>query len=387
MMRQVKNLVQVRLPRVYKTLSRLLRTSMIRYQYRHRPESLDWHAGYTGGERVDDTEIIDRVVRSYLARAETPSGQWAEIYSERHGDIHDALVGGHRSRIEEILRDPNSSDLMYGFDNMAKSLLRGGKRIEEAHAPALTLDALISVAEAVGARPVANPERYRRRVERTGVAEIIEQIEHATGIDLQFPNFFPQEYGLESPKGIISYRAAQAIWQAWRISQLVRGLASPKVLEIGGGLGRTAYYARLFGIHDYTIVDIPISSLAQGYFLGCALGPEAVCLHGEPVPDSSRGRIRLMTPAYFLPGSQRYDLVVNVDSLTEIGKVAADEYLTAIGEHADRFLSVNHEENEITVSGLMKAGHGSLPASRSPCWTRRGYVDEVFQFVGAPRHT
>jgi hypothetical protein len=381
MMRRVKNLVQVHLPGIYKLSSRILGSSMIRYQYRHRPESLYWNAGYTSGGRIDDTEIIDRVVKSYLARAETPSGQWAEIYSERHGDIHEALVRGNRSRVEEILRDPNSSDLMYGFDNMARTLLRGGKRIEEIHAPALALDALISVAEAVGARTVANPERYRRRAERTGVAEVIEQIEHATGINLQVPNFYPAEYGLASPKGIISYRVAQAIWQAWRISQLVRGIPNPKVLEIGGGLGRTAYYARLFGIHDYTIVDIPISSFAQGYFLGCALGPEAVCLHGETVQDGSPGRINLMAPAYFLAGSQRYDLVVNVDSLTEIGKAAADEYLSAIGKHADHFLSVNHEANEITVSGLMKEGQGLLPASRSPCWTRRGYVEEVFQFA------
>lgn len=145
------------------------------------------------------------------------------------------------------------------------------------------------------------------------------------------PNPFPDEYGVASRRGVISYRVPQAMYQARRISTLLRDIRQPKVLEIGGGLGRTAFYARKLGIHDYTIVDIPVSAMAQGYFLGRTLGAESVALAGEG--DEAR-RIKIMPPSYFLDSDRQYDLVVNVDSLTEIGRAAADEYWSAIQQRA-----------------------------------------------------
>jgi len=177
----------------------------------------------------------------------------------------------------------------------------------------------------------------------------------------------------------MSYRVPQAIYQAWRISQLVSGIANPKVLEIGGGLGRTALYARQFGITDYTIVDIPVSSLAQGNFLGRVLGDERkISLFGEE--GASADQVKLFPPSYFLDGSGRYDVVLNADSLTEIGIVAARQYWSAIKARADVFLSINHEANEFTVASLIKETPSIVQRSRSPYWMRRGYVEEVCTF-------
>src|SRR5205823_4579304 len=170
-------------------------------------------------------------------------------------------------------------------------------------------------------------------------------IDRSLGFKVPVPNPFPEEYGLISERGIISYRVPQALYQAWRISRLVRDIKNPRVLEIGGGLGRTAYYARQFGIRDYTIVDIPVSSLAQGYFLGRVLGGDGVALFGEPL---SGDRVKLMPPALFLDGTESYDLVINVDSLTEIGRAAAEQYWAAIRARSGVFLSINHEANEFT---------------------------------------
>jgi hypothetical protein len=380
----LKRAIGAHFPSLYRFASRMVRASTIRYLYQRRPDALRSIAGYTAGEDDDDGRIIDRVVASYLKRAEMPSGQWADIYLERHRDIHEALLSGNRPRIEELLRRPISSDLMYGFDSMAKTLRRGGQRIEDRHAAALTLDALASLAEAIGARRLENPERYKWRARAIAVHEIVNQIERSFGFEIPVPNFFPSEYGLISPRGVISYRVPQAIWQAWRITQLVRGIQRPKVLEIGGGLGRTAFYARKFGITDYTIIDIPISSLAQGYFLGRSLGERAVTLHGEIAAGDSSDSIKIMSPKDFLEGSERYDLVVNVDSLTGIDRVDAKRYFLAIQARADKFLSVNHESNEFTVADLIRESGAVVHASRDPCWMRRGYLEEVVEFAQGP---
>jgi hypothetical protein len=192
------------------------------------------------------------------------------------------------------------------------------------------------------------------------------------------PNPFPRECGCASSRGVISYRVPQALYQAWRIRQLVAGIPRPRVLEIGGGLGRTAFYARQFGITDYTIIDIPISSLAQGNFLGRVLGEEDISLYGEA--EASTRQIKLLPPAAFLDRADRYDVVLNVDSLTEIGIVAARQYCSAIRNKADVFLSINHEANSFTVAGLIKEGGGAVEYSRTPYWLRRGYIEEVGSF-------
>jgi hypothetical protein len=359
-----------------------MKAPTFRYRHHRRPNSLDAKGGYSTGEGANDGRLIDRLVQSYSIRRENPSGQWSEIFLGRHADISEALASSDRPRIEEILRNPASSDIFYGFDGTVKSLRLGGLRIEDRRAPALALDGLTALAEALGARKIELPENYYFwRVNRIRADEVLGQIDKAIGFKVQVPNPFPSEYGLVSSRGIVSFRVPQAIYQAWRIARLLEGIEKPKVLEIGGGLGRTAFYARQFGIQDYTIVDIPVSSLAQGYFIGRTLGEESVSLFGENVTDD---RVKIMPPSFFLDGTERYDLVVNVDSLTEIGRAAADQYWSAIDRRASRLLSINHEANEFTVAQLIREGKHAR-ASRMPYWMRRGFVEEVVEF--APRNT
>ena len=185
---------------------------------------------------------------------------------------------------------------------------------------------------------------------------------------MTFPNPFAGEIGLATGRGTASYRAVQALYQAQRIKHF--GAAS--VVEIGGGLGRTAFYAWQSGVRDYTLVDLPLTGVAQAYFLGRTLGPENVCLFGEERPG-----IRVLPPTGFLEQSSHPDLVLNVNSLPELSRDAALAYVTEIRHRAARFLSVNHETEAFTVAELC-AEVGMPAAGRSPYWLRRGYVEELF---------
>lgn len=362
------------MPRHLSGLREAIRTAIksraIRHRYNRRLDNLgNANGAFAAGESAEDGALVDRLVASFKSRAEQPTGQWADIYSERHADIRQAIAADDRVGIERILRDPVTSDIFFGFDSTVRSLRAGGLRIEDRHAPRLVLDGLVTFAEAIGARPLEYPENYGLRRHPIAVEKVLEQIDRALGVALKVPNPYRGEYGLATPRGVVSFRVPQAIYQAWRIARLLDGVEHPRVLEIGGGLGRTAYYACAFGVRDYAIVDIPVSSLAQGYFLGRTLGPEAVALYGE---QRRADAIKLLSPAEFMHGGDRYDLVVNVDSLTEIGRQAADEYWGQIRARADRFLSINHEANEFTVTELIAPAR----ASRTPYWLRRGYVEE-----------
>ena len=152
----------------------------------------------------------------------------------------------------------------------------------------------------------------------------------------------------------------------------MRGLSAPGIVEIGAGLGRTAYYAWQLDIRDYTIIDIPMSGVAQAYFLGRTLGEKAIRLFGE---EEGPG-IRILPPAAFLAAADRYDLVVNVNSLTEMARETAVSYVDQIERRADLFWSVNHEANAFCVRELFSPS-AAAHVTRTPYWLRPGYVDEV----------
>jgi hypothetical protein len=197
-------------------------------------------------------------------------------------------------------------------------------------------------------------------------------IDEGVGHQVVFPNPFPGEIGLFSSRGIISERAIQAIYQAWRVYHLVKGNIDARIVEVGAGLGRTAFYAAQFGLHNYTIVDLPLTSVAQGYFLGRTLGPDAICLFKE-----EGSGIAILPPLAFLNSDDRYDLVLNADSLTEFDPETASAYCEAFRDRANIFLSINHEVNPFTVHKLYAAI--ARPAvSRTPYWMRAGYVEEIF---------
>lgn len=376
--KSIKNAISGLAPGVHNRIRNALRASSFNYRYIHRPDALIAKAAFAPGESGDDERLIDRLMQSYTARlAETPTDQWLRIFAGFHGDIHEAMISGDKARASTMLRNPAGNDMFYGFDNLSKSLIRS-KRIEDQQTARLTLDGLVSLAEAMGARRLDHPEGHRRLPQKVAAEEVLNQIDAALGFTLKVPNPFPREYGLRSDRGVISYRVPQAVYQAWRISQLVASIDKPKGLEIGGGLGRTAFYARALGILDYTIVDIPISSLAQGYFIGRTLGDEFVHLHGETA--GSDDTVKILAPEAFLAGTDRYDLILNADSLTEIGYPAAKAYWTQIERRCGTFLAINNEANEMTVHQLIREAGAAAASSRMPYWMRRGYVEEVVSF-------
>ena len=361
--------------------------SPLAFCFHRRPDALESFGATAVGFSADDQNLIARLVEAYQCvaqrQADIGDSMWKAFFLSRHQNIHRRLVEGNHSKVAEVLRDPASSDIFYGFDNLAASLLRPVDDIYRTYydyqrfSPGPVLDDLVRLAEAIGAVRLENPEGYTRRAQqRYTVEATIAALEAVFGFTLDFPNPFPGEFGLRSSRGVISYRATHAVYQAWRISQIMATVPNPRVLEIGGGLGRTALYARRFGITDYTIIDIPITSLAQGYFLGRVLGDDTVTLFGEEMPNSST-LIKLLPPSSFLDSNDRYDLIVNVDSLTEMDPTVARAYWTQIDARSDAFLSINHEGNPFTVKQLIDGSSNVDCSSRVPAWMRNGYVEET----------
>ena len=325
------------------------------------------------GDPAGDLGLAQRIIRMYAAGlGEFPGygkSMWSEI-NRLAAPLHELLLAGEPAAVAGALDNPQTTNLLQGFDNPVAAPYgftapdRNLLSIEIGPgAPARIYLALKRLAEAVGAVNLANPETL------TGTAlapdEYVARIEERIGAALEFPNFYPGEEGIVTGRGIVSYRPLQAIYQAWRLKQL----GARSVLEIGAGLGRTAFYANRFGIEHYTIVDIPLSNVAQAHFLGHALGPEAIALPGED------GRpIRLRGPRFIETAGDRFDVMLNVDSLSEMDATVAAGYIDFARRCAASVLSINREwDGAPRAADLLVAA----TTSRHPYWMRDGYVEEL----------
>lgn len=325
--------------------------------------------------------LISRIKISYqqaLTTSPSPSDSvlWSMIRSKQE-DIHNSLMTGNDEEIFDILSDPQSTNLYYGVDNLAKDILvriNGDNWKQHYTGLKSELDDLLV---ALGVVNLFNPQggsRYPNKDQpiAKSVDDAMQAVDNLFHGKLSFPNPFAGEFGISTSKGVMSYRSVQAIYQA----VLARRHAVTSCLEIGGGMGRTAYYSHLLGL-NYSVVDLPMTIVGQALFLSAALGEDSIWMIGDTMPRENR--IVLLPPSE-LKTAGRVDVVLNVDSLTEMGERSAKDYLVWIGENSNTFLSINHEANDFTASGLCQALYPSSLRSRSPYWLRPGYVEEAFSF-------
>lgn len=96
--------------------------------------------------------------------------------------------------------------------------------------------------------------------------------------------------------------------------------------------------------------------------------------------EDRQATISILPPVVYEQLVDSFDLIVNVDSLTEMAPATAEKYLHGAPRLANQFLSINHERNAFTVEAIYSKMPGVRPW-RSPCWIRRGYVEELICFT------
>lgn len=332
----------------------------------------------------DDSKLVRRLLDSYnrslATHRELGQSVWTAVVNPRLRDLQEVFMEGSVEKAAHYLRDPSISNLFYGFDSLCLEFSNFYCDPNRSGDIALTsLAGLVRFAESLGVVRLFNPEPHGFCEPPIESEDVIQAIENRIGIKMAFPNPYPNEPGLCTETGIASYRAIQALYQAWRIKEMLRDTVKPRVLEIGAGLGRTAYYARALGITDYTIVDVPMTCISQGYFLGRTIGEDAIVLLGEQ-PAETLDVVKIISPSQFLESDERYDLIVNVDSLTEMHPSISDAYWNKIVNSSDCLLSINHEGNSNTVFELISSEKKVSSVHREMYWMRNGYIEETVSF-------
>jgi len=294
-----------------------------------------------------------------------------------------------KGKLKNILQDPINSCLFKGFhcflidNNIPYDSIAGLNYLK--WLPKLILNKIVRLAEACGVMPLFNPEEHTRNRcaefwDQAVINKILNKIELELKIPLEFPNPFINEYGIQTAKGLISARPCDAIYQAFRLNGLNNLFGFKKIIEIGGGLGRTAYYAHKFGIKDYTIVDLPHVVVAQALFIGQTLGEERLCLPNEAKMQEFKNGIKLITPDIFFSNKEKYDLCLNADSFVEMDFEVAKNYLDKLKTSCSGLLSINQEAYKFRLLDCLKLPDLMIKILRYPYWMRKGYVEDLLLF-------
>jgi hypothetical protein len=344
-----------------------------------------------------DVEIAGRLLRAFRAATEDRTA------SERSGrkDVWTGIAA-QQGRFASILARADPEELALYLCNVSRhdasvGITQGHEEHERitrdsAYREFLALmakDKLVSLAEAVGALPVENPEQGPYGVSlHTDVNELVARISNRLGVDIAPPDVDGGLFKLRSNRGLFGERDANAIFTAWLLSGVLRGHETPRVCEIGAGSGRVAYWSWRLGVTSYTIIDLPRVNVVQGYYLLKSLPADAVVLYGER-STAAEGTFTIW-PSHAIHEleGRAYDLVLNQDSMPEMSRETVEDYLRWI-RRASRgvFVSINHESKpsygrnlvHVSVPEAIAGAGGFERLERYPYWLRRGYVVEIYR--------
>ena len=95
--------------------------------------------------------------------------------------------------------------------------------------------------------------------------------------------------------------------------------------------------------------------------------------------ENLENKIKIVSPNFLFNNKNRYDLVFNSDSITEIDVLSQSKYVNFIKDNTKYFYSINHESNKNKVSDLFSKVN-IVEYDKNLYWLRKGYLEEHFKF-------
>jgi hypothetical protein len=351
--------------------------------------------GSSQPENHDLLEVAERLIAAFGAASPRHIADEQSLWSILEGSNHASLIEILRRRdaitLDKYFQNIFKESVLFGIDQSRDqaSFVRADEGPGEPYATHFT-DGIVRLAEAFGLLPVENPEQGRWGENLYIDPDLLlDNIQQFLGVDLRPPEIAEGRLGVATKHGLFAFRDISAIYTAYRLKRILADYGGTSVCEIGGGLGKVAYYAHLMGITDYTIIDLPQVNALQAFYLMRALTGDSVVLFGEPEHGES---VKLYPDWRFaeLP-DRHFDLILNQDSMPELGYATSTSYLKLIKNKSRRlFLSINQEsENVMTAQGdkqeavfrLVQRVGGYKSVYRFPFWLRNGYTEELYDVL------
>lgn len=316
---------------------------------------------------------------------------WTGLAKHYHGELAKLLQAGDPHALAGYLCNMSRHDATVGITQGSTEYRKvSGSAYLRRWEGLFILDKLVALAEATGVLRAENPEqgRWGQNLYKD-VDELVVMLNRALGVEIGVPHVEGCLFGLESSSGRIHFRDITALYAALRIRAITNRSSGLSVCEIGGGVGRVAFYCCKLGVEDYVIYDLPLINVLQGYFLIRTLPDARIVLCGEEMPSHGRAIKVLPASLFERAAPKSFDVVLNQDSFPEIDRATVREYLRGIARTTRQyFLSINHEAEtslgssnykQLVVGDAVQETGGFDRLYRFPCWVRPGYVEELYR--------
>jgi hypothetical protein len=247
-------------------------------------------------------------------------------------------------------------------------------------------ETLVMLDHALGINGIRNPEGYNHippiypqtSCRDVSNSDILKGIEEKLNFPISFPLFSGGIKSTDSTYGMFSVRHLHYLWVTKRLLELCPDRNS-RIIEIGPGIGLLGYYLDKLGYRDYTVIDLAHQNACQAYFLSKNLPYRDFILSQEvnnPFDESYKDSIKILHTNDFIHSvpANRYDIMINIDGLTEFPIEDAKRYVH--NTCAPMLLSINHEINLFRVIQIAEPFKHLV--YRYPFWLREGYVEELF---------
>jgi putative sugar O-methyltransferase len=330
---------------------------------------------------------LNKAIKDEVYYTKSNVDLWDIIKQKYHQDFYEIISSNNSRKVAEYLCNMHSHGLTYGISLSSAEYgsMVSSEKIREQKG-AYVKDILVCFAEAVGALP------YEVSLNGTEIWNIYrdantlsDDIEKRIGISIAPPDIDGGLTKLKLKNGSFDERDLWSLYTAWRINRLISN--DSQIAEIGAGMGKAALYANRFGFSNYTIFDLPLINIVQGWYLIKSLPKKNILLYGEPIiPGDS---IKILPYWKFIEGKHKYELVINTDSFPEIDREIVEGYLRKIKTCASHFFSIQQEmqfpmidrsdKRQLVVSEVIEAVGGFEKIYRFPFWLRKNYIEEFYR--------
>jgi hypothetical protein len=343
-----------------------------------------------------DLELCRRLIAAYSKASErdpvtgSTEGMWSWIFDTWQSELAATLERGDAGALAGLMASMFQEDFVLGLAS-GPIISHTQSRLMSRIWCLKSFDMLVSLAEALGVVPVENPEQGGTGLAfEAGVGKLLVGLERELGFRLDFPDV-GAPCGLAVEDRLITPDTPDQIYAAVRLDQAIclhldrrtHGAHSPRVVEIGGGYGGMCYWflQRRDAVAPYTIVDLPIVNVIQGYFLARALGPTRVAFHGEPPTQ-----VRIVPNFALAEVESPFEVLVNKDSMPEMPYGTMLHYLEWGAINCEGlFYSYNQEVSAEFLGEAQGVVHNAVAEMgcferlrRDESWVRRGYVEEIY---------
>jgi hypothetical protein len=334
--------------------------------------------------------VYQRLFHLMDDRCGPQKSMWAQLLQSNFQNISEIVARGDAHELCEYLlrvhKRPETWGIAQGPE--AYTLLKNssaGSAPHQAHA-ALYSAEVVSLAEYLEVLPVENLGQGRRH-DTADLARLIEGIRASIGIDPIYPHMAGGLFCLDTGAGLVQQRDIWALYTALRVADLLRGRATKRICEIGGGLGQVCHYAKLLGLGQYVLVDLPHVSLLQAFTLMRHYPNLRIALYDGDTFDLDADICIYPTFLYERAPNHYFDVTINVDSMPEMDRNTVLAYARTAARKSMSFLSINQEaRGPMGIDGARQNSVEEIFAEvqeferryRFRSWVRRGYVESLY---------